>query len=237
MCQAPQPKRRAVASVPAPCAVPSNDDDDSNNALSKSMSDEVTSLPSPCTAPPNDDNDNDNDDDDDDDNDDDAFSKSVSDVDLPLAEGLVIDIANIAVGDRGCRCKEHKVCCGKVVDVDIVVRLRRKEILVPDDFLGEGSMREETSITVNWVTNGFEQCRVGFLPLSHVPNAAVYNGALCQVMEVFDKDESSRANRAIWKQHNGFARAMVISKLNGKIVHKVKGMEVKVTPVKGNYSA
>ncbi len=78
---------------------------------------------------------------------------------------------------------------------------------------------------------------MGFLPLSYVPNAAVYDDALCQVIEVFDKDESSRANRAKWKQHNGFARAVVISKLNGKMVHKVKGMEVKVAPVKGNYSA
>jgi len=233
MCQATQPKRRAVASMPAPCAAQPNDDDDSDDAFSKSLSNEVTSLPSPCTAPPNDDDD----DDDDDNDDDDAFSKSVSDVDLPRAEGLVIDIAGIAAGDRGCQCKEHKVCCGEVVDVDIVVRLRRKEILVPDDFLGKGSMREETAITVNWVTKGFERCRVGFLPLLYVPNAAVYDGALCQVIEVFDKDESSRANWAKWKQHNGFARAMVISKLNGKIVHKVKGMEVKVAPVKGNYSA
>jgi hypothetical protein len=158
-------------------------------------------------------------------------------VDSPRAEGLVIDIADIAVGDRGCQCKEHKVCCGKVVDVDIVVHLCCKEILVPDDFLGEGSMREETAITVNWVTNGFEQCRVGFLLLSYAPNAFVYDGALCQVIEVFDKDESSRANRAKWKQHNGFACTMVISKLNGKIVCKVKAMEVKVAPVKENYSA
>ncbi len=142
----------------------------------------------------------------------------------PLAEGLVIDIADIPAGDRGCQCKEHKVCCGKVVDVDIVFRLRHKEILVPDDFLGKGSMREETAITVNWVTNRFERCRLGFLPLSYVPNAAVYDGALCQYIEVFDKDESSHANQAKWKQHNGFAHAMVISKLNGKIVHKVKGM-------------
>jgi hypothetical protein len=162
MCQAPQPKCRAVASVPAPCAAPPIDDKDNNDTFSKSMSDEVTSLPSPCAAPPNDDdNDNDN-----------AFSKRVLDVDLPRAEGLVIDIPGILVGDRGCQCKEHKVCCGEVVDVDIVVCLRRKEILVPDDFLGKGSMREETAITVNWVTNGFERCRVGFLPLSYVPNAA-----------------------------------------------------------------
>ena len=52
---------------------------------------------------------------------------------------------------------------------------------------------------------------------------------------MFDKDESSRANQLKWKQHNGFARAMVISKLNGKIVRKVKGMEVKVALVKGDY--
>ncbi len=71
-------------------------------------------------------------------------------------EGLVIDIADIDTGDHVCRCKKHKVCCGKVVDVDIVVRLHRKEILVPDDFLGKGSTREETAITVNWVMNRFE---------------------------------------------------------------------------------
>ncbi len=78
---------------------------------------------------------------------------------------------------------------------------------------------------------------MGFLPLSYVPDAALYDGALCQVIEVFDKDESSRTNWAKWKQHNGFARTMVISKLNGKIVCKVKGMEVKVAPIKGDYSA
>jgi hypothetical protein len=78
---------------------------------------------------------------------------------------------------------------------------------------------------------------VGFLLLSYVPNAAVYDGTLCQVIEVFDTDESSCANWAKWKQHNGFARMMVIFKLNGKILCKVKGMEVKVAPVKGNYSA
>ncbi len=91
MCQAPQPKRRAVASVPAPSLASPNDDNNSDNAFSKSMSDEVTSLPSPCTAPPNDG-----------DNNDDAFSKIVSDVDWPRAEGLVIDIAGIDAGDRGC---------------------------------------------------------------------------------------------------------------------------------------
>jgi hypothetical protein len=91
MCRAPHPKCRAVASVPALCAAPPNDGDDNGDAFSRSVSEDVASLPSPCAAPPNNDN-----------GEDDAFSKSVVDVGLPRAEGLVIDIAGIAVGDCGC---------------------------------------------------------------------------------------------------------------------------------------
>ena len=78
------------------------------------------------------------------------------------------------------------MCCGEVLDVYIVVRLYREEILVLDDFLGKGNMRKETAITVNWVTNEFEQCRVRFLPPGYVLDAAHYDGALCQVIEVVD---------------------------------------------------
>ena len=82
---------------------------------------------------------------------------------------------------------------------------------------------------------------MGFLPPGYVLDAARYDGALCQVIEVFDIarssciSRSSCANQAKWNKHNGFARAVVISKLNGNIVGKVKGMEVKVAPVKGDY--
>ena len=201
MCQAPHPKRRAVASVPAAAAAPSDDDNVKDN----------------------------NDNDDDNDYDGVNLPRDDNDVDLPSEERLVIDIVRIALGDRGCKCREHNVCCGEVDDVDIGVRLHNEEILVPD---GKANMRKETAITVNWVTNGFEQCRVGFLPLPYVPNAARYDGALCQVIEVFDVARTSRiprsscANQAKWNKHNGFAHAMVISKLNGKIVGKFKGMEV-----------
>ncbi len=83
------------------------------------------------------------------------------------------------------------MCCGEVLNVDIVVRLRRDEILVLDDYKGKGNMRKETAITVNWVTNGFERCRVGFLPPGYVLDAARYDGALYQVIEVFDIPRSS----------------------------------------------
>ncbi len=81
---------------------------------------------------------------------------------------------------------------------------------------------------------------MGFLPLCHVVDAARYDGALCQVIEVFDIarsshiSRSSHAKRAKWNTNNGFAHVVVISKLNSNIVRKVKGMKVKVAPVKGN---
>jgi hypothetical protein len=202
----------------------------------------VASVPTAAEAPP----DNDDAKDDNNNNDDDNANNNVdlprddNKMELLLPGRLVIDIAGIASGDRGCKCREHNVCCGEVLDVDIVVRLRREEILVPDDFLSEGNMRKETAITVNWVTSGFEQCRVGFLPPGYVVDAACYDGALYQVIEVFDIakysriSQSSCAKQAKWNKHNGFACGVVISKLNSNIVRKVKGMKVKVAPVKGN---
>ncbi len=85
------------------------------------------------------------------------------------------------------------------------------------------------------VTDGFDCCHVGFLLCQYVPNAAVYDGILCQVIEVFGKDDPSCAISDNWKKHKGFAHAMVISQLNGQVLSKIKGMEIKVAPVKGDY--
>jgi hypothetical protein len=155
----------------------------------------------------NNDDDNDNNNDDNNDGNDvkiDVFNiMNACQIHHPHANRLVIDIAGIAAGDLGCQCREHKVCCGMVVDVDIVVHLHHMKILVPHVFLGKNHIREETAITLNWVTNGFECCRVGFLPLPYVPDAALYDGALCQVIEVFDKDDPSHKNWAKWKKLMG----------------------------------
>jgi hypothetical protein len=118
----------------------------------------VASVPAAAAAPPYNGNakDNNNGDDDDNGNDDVDLPCDDKKMELSLPGCLVIDIAGIALGDSGCKCREHNVSCGRVLDVDIVVCLRREEILVPNDFLGEGYMRKETAITVNWVTNWFE---------------------------------------------------------------------------------
>ena len=89
---------------------------------------------------------------------------------------------------------------------------------------------QETAVTV-----GFDCCRVGFLPHQYVPNAAIYDGVLCQVVEVFGKDDPSCAISNKWKKHKGFECAMVISQLNLQVLSKIKGMKIKVALVKGDY--
>jgi hypothetical protein len=72
------------------------------------------------TSPLEDNNakDDNNNNDDDNDNDDVDLPHNGNNVDLPCEERLVIDIVGIASGDRGCKCREHNVCCGEVLSVD-----------------------------------------------------------------------------------------------------------------------
>ena len=78
--------------------------------------------------------------------------------------GLVLDIIGIAAGDWGRHCEDRMVCCGELLKEDFVVRLCMKRILVPNFLAGKGKKWEETAVTVNWVTDGVNCCRVGFLP-------------------------------------------------------------------------
>ncbi len=53
-------------------------------------------------------------------------------------------------------------------------------------------MKEETAITVNWVSNGIDCCCIGFLPRAYAIQGSVWDGVLCQVVEVFRKDDPSK---------------------------------------------
>jgi hypothetical protein len=120
--------------------------------------------------------------------------------------GLVLDIIGIAAGDRGRRCEDHMVCCGELLEEDFVVRLHMERILIPNFLAGKGKKREEMAITINWVTDGVDCCRVGFLL-----------GVLCQVTEVFSKSDPSCAICEKWYKNKGFAQATVISVLNKRV--------------------
>ena len=71
--------------------------------------------------------------------------------------GVVVDVVGTNKGDRGCSCEEHPDGCGAAVLVsDVIVRVRKEQILVEAGFLGQGRMREETALTVNWVSDGID---------------------------------------------------------------------------------
>jgi hypothetical protein len=64
---------------------------------------------------------------------------------------------------QGRSCEEHEIC-GEVMEEDVVVRLRKIQLMV------EG--KEETAIVAIWVTDGIDRCRVGFLSRHMVRHAA-----------------------------------------------------------------
>ena len=123
---------------------------------------------------------------------------------------MVLDIVGTARGDRGRNCDEHEFC-GEVLAEDAVVRLRREQILVPNK-LGKGQ-KEETAYTVNWVTDGQDRCRVGFLPRAYVAQGGIYDGVLCQVVRIGNESDNDKNERAKVRHSCGYACVQVISPL------------------------
>jgi hypothetical protein len=111
--------------------------------------------------------------------------------------GLVLDIVGIAAGDWGRCCEDHMVCCSQLLEKDFIVRLRKEKILVPNVLALKGKKRYRyvTAITVNWVADGVDRCRVGFLLQSYALEGPIYEGVLCRVTKVFLKSDPSRAIR------------------------------------------
>jgi hypothetical protein len=119
--------------------------------------------------------------------------------------GVVVEIVGTERGDQGRSCEEHPLNCGVVMEDDVVVRLRKVQVLV------EG--REETAIAAVWVNDGVDRCRVGFLPRHMVKHAARYDGALAQCVRVFSADAnvSDTAERRAFHRNHGCCLAAIIS--------------------------
>jgi hypothetical protein len=49
--------------------------------------------------------------------------------------GIILDVVGTAGTDRGRSCKEH-ACCVDILENDVLVKLRHKQILVPDNIAG-----------------------------------------------------------------------------------------------------
>ena len=69
--------------------------------------------------------------------------------------GISVEIVGIEASSNGRSCEEHDVC-GSILAEDVVVRLRKVQIVNAKGI-------EETAIAANWVSDGIDRCRVGFL--------------------------------------------------------------------------
>jgi hypothetical protein len=107
---------------------------------------------------------------------------------------IVVEIVGTEAGGRGRTCEEHAVNCGKVLEEDVVVCLRKVQIMVDG--------REETAIAAIWVTDGIDRCRVGFLKRHMVQHAARFDGALAKVTRVFSSDPGSCDSEECWMYHH-----------------------------------
>jgi hypothetical protein len=130
-------------------------------------------------------------------------------LDKPIhPSGILIKIVGTAVSCQGRLCKEHKIC-SQVLKEDVVVRLRKMQLMV------EG--KEETAIAAIWATNGIDCCRVGFVPHPMVKHAAGYDGALAQVTRVLSDNAETceTVEQHLFHRNKGFCLAMIISTLPG----------------------
>ena len=69
--------------------------------------------------------------------------------------GQTVEIFGIDSPTNGRSCQEHRIC-GHVLQEDVVVRFRKVQVLIKE--------KEESVITAFWVSNGIDQCHVGYLP-------------------------------------------------------------------------
>ena len=145
--------------------------------------------------------------------------------------GIILDIVGTAGVNRGRSCDEHKCCGAEVLQEDVVVRIRKEQILVPDFIAGKGRMKERTALAVNWVSDGIDRCRVGFLPQAYVAQGNLWDGKLCQVVRVVEKNDPNKARRAKFHANKGYARVTVISALpvgiNAKPTNSGNAQEMK----------
>ncbi len=128
----------------------------------------------------------------------------------PMA--MTLEIVGTAKGDCGRSCEEHDCCGREVLQEDVVVRLRLEQILVPNKVLK--GYHKEAAYTVNWVTEGVDCCRVGFLGRAYVAQGGLFDGVLCQVVSIGNAYDNGHNECAKVKHVCGYACAQVISPLN-----------------------
>ena len=81
---------------------------------------------------------------------------------------------------------------------------------------------EQSAVGVYWVSDGVDQCLVGFLHRHQVKHLNKLEGALCQVTEVYSDNSESPTKRHKHKKNFGCAIVTIVSSNEPNKVRKAK---------------
>ena len=115
--------------------------------------------------------------------------------------GMTVDIVGTEQPGNGRSYKEHAIC-GSVLEEDSVVRIRHVQVTVHG--------LEKPALTCFWVSNGIDQCHVGFLPRNLVKHWQSFEGRLAQVVEVYSRDSDSTQKKRKYHHDSGCCKAVLI---------------------------
>ena len=116
--------------------------------------------------------------------------------------GETVEIVGINSATNGRSCEEHTIC-GHVLEEDMVVRLRKVQVMIQG--------REEGVIAAFWVSDGIDRCRIGYLPRHHVKHWKSVEGVLAQIIEIYNEESDSPTKRQKHHRNSGCAVAALIS--------------------------
>ena len=97
--------------------------------------------------------------------------------------GITVEVVGTEASSNSRSCEEHDVC-GSILADDVIVRLRKVQIVNAEGM-------EETAIAANWVSDGIDHRRVGFLRRHVIKHCKHYDGALAQITEIYSAESES----------------------------------------------
>ena len=118
--------------------------------------------------------------------------------------GVTVKIVGTNLASQGRQCKEHNIC-GSIVAEDIVICLRRVQVIV--------NGKEESAIGAFHVSDGIDRCRIGFLQRHLVKHWEMYEGVLAQVIDIYSEDSESATSQRKYYRNKGCCVAAIISQM------------------------
>ena len=116
--------------------------------------------------------------------------------------GDTVEIVGVNSATNGRSCEEHPIC-GEVVIEDMVLCLRKVQVLI--------NQQEKSAVMAFWVLDGIDCCHIGHLPKAYVKKWKQYEGALGQVVEVYSGDSDSPTKHQKFHRNHGLTVGVIIS--------------------------